>query len=49
MDPFLGIGHTAMAAKECSDAVSKMIGFDIDEEYLKVACEILGCSYTAVK
>jgi site-specific DNA-methyltransferase (adenine-specific) len=49
MDPFLGIGHTAMAAKECSDVVSKMIGFDIDEEYLKVGCEQLGCSYTTIK
>lgn len=49
MDPFLGIGHTALAAKECGDVVSKMIGFDIDEEYLKVACEVLGCRFTAIK
>ncbi len=49
MDPFLGIGHTAMAAKECPDLVSKVIGFDIDEEYLKVASEILGCAYKPLK
>jgi site-specific DNA-methyltransferase (adenine-specific) len=46
MDPFLGIGHTAIAARECSNLVAKMIGFDIDEEYLKVAGEVLGCSYS---
>jgi site-specific DNA-methyltransferase (adenine-specific) len=48
VDPFLGIGHSAYAAKECSDLVSQFIGFDLDEEYLKVACEVLGCGYSAV-
>ena len=48
MDPFLGIGHSAFAAKECSDLASKFIGFDVDEEYLKVACELLGCEFTAI-
>jgi site-specific DNA-methyltransferase (adenine-specific) len=32
MDPFLGIGHSAMAAKKCG--VGRFIGFEIDEEYL---------------
>lgn len=42
MDPFLGIGHAAFAAKECGpDLVSKFVGFEIDEEYRKVACEVL--------
>jgi site-specific DNA-methyltransferase (adenine-specific) len=49
MDPFLGIGHTAMAARDCAELVSKMIGFDIDEEYLKVACDVVGCCYTQLK
>jgi site-specific DNA-methyltransferase (adenine-specific) len=48
MDPFLGIGHAGIAAKECSDLVSRFIGFDIDEEYLKVASEVLGCKYSPV-
>jgi site-specific DNA-methyltransferase (adenine-specific) len=48
VDPFLGIGHSAFAAKECGPLVSKFIGFDIDEEYLKVACEVLGCGYSPV-
>jgi site-specific DNA-methyltransferase (adenine-specific) len=48
VDPFLGIGHSAFAARECSDLVSQFIGFDIDEEYLKVACELLECGYSSV-
>lgn len=48
VDPFLGIGHSAYAAKECGDIVSQFIGFDIDEEHLKVACEVLECGYSAV-
>lgn len=48
LDPFLGIGHSALAALECADLVSQFIGFDIDEEYLKVAAEVLDCSYTAI-
>ena len=48
VDPFLGIGHAALAAKECGDLVSKFYGFDIDEEYLKVACELLGCGYSPI-
>src|SRR5207237_1041797 len=35
MDPFLGIGHSALAAKECG--VGHFIGFDIDAEYVSVA------------
>lgn len=43
LDPFLGIGHSAFAARECADLVSRFIGFDIDKEYVRVACEALGC------
>ncbi|WP_131989513.1 hypothetical protein [Chthoniobacter flavus] len=46
LDPFLGIGHSALAAIECEDIVSRFIGFDIDEEYIKVASEVTGCSYS---
>jgi site-specific DNA-methyltransferase (adenine-specific) len=35
LDPFLGIGHAALAAVECR--VSRFIGFEIDREYLRVA------------
>jgi site-specific DNA-methyltransferase (adenine-specific) len=45
MDPFLGIGHSAYAAQECSDLVREFIGFDIDEEYLMVARDTLRNSY----
>lgn len=48
MDPFLGIGHSALAAGACSDLVSKFIGFDIDEEYLKVCCALVGTTYSSV-
>lgn len=49
LDPFLGIGHSAFATKECHDLVSKFIGFDIDEEYIRVACEVLGCQPRQLK
>ena len=35
LDPFLGIGNSAIAAKGCG--VKKFIGFEIDEEYLAEA------------
>ena len=35
LDPFLGIGHAALAAKQCG--VARFIGFDIDEEYVTLA------------
>jgi site-specific DNA-methyltransferase (adenine-specific) len=35
LDPFLGLGHTAKAAKLCG--IRKFIGFDIDPEYVKLA------------
>src|SRR3954466_14186296 len=35
LDPFLGIGNSAVAAKDCS--VKNFIGFEIDEEYLAEA------------
>ena len=46
LDPFLGIGHSAMAARQCSDLVSRFIGYEIDEQYLKCAAKALGCSYS---
>ncbi len=39
LDPFLGIGHSALAAQQCG--VRKFIGFDIDPEYVQVAREAL--------
>jgi hypothetical protein len=35
LDPFLGIGHSALAAKQCK--IRRFIGFDIDAEYVRVA------------
>lgn len=35
MDPFLGIGHSAIAAKCCG--IREFIGFDIDASYVKLA------------
>ena len=35
LDPFLGIGHSAIAAKQCG--IGRFIGFDIDAEYVRVA------------
>jgi site-specific DNA-methyltransferase (adenine-specific) len=35
MDPFLGIGHSAIAAKQCG--VERFIGFDIDKDYISIA------------
>jgi site-specific DNA-methyltransferase (adenine-specific) len=35
LDPFLGIGHAALAAKECE--IARFIGFDIDAGYMTVA------------
>ncbi|PYI87368.1 MAG: site-specific DNA-methyltransferase [Verrucomicrobia bacterium] len=40
LDPFLGIGNSAIAAKRC--AVRKFIGFEIDESYLAEARRRLG-------
>jgi site-specific DNA-methyltransferase (adenine-specific) len=48
LDPFLGIGHAAIAARECADMVARFIGFDIDEEYVRVASELLGCHFGTV-
>lgn len=39
LDPFVGIGHSALAAKKCG--VRQFIGFDIDAEYVAVAREAL--------
>jgi site-specific DNA-methyltransferase (adenine-specific) len=35
LDPFVGIGHSALAARQCK--LKQFIGFDIDAEYLQVA------------
>jgi site-specific DNA-methyltransferase (adenine-specific) len=35
LDPFLGIGHSALAAKRCG--VKRFVGFDIEAEYVEVA------------
>jgi site-specific DNA-methyltransferase (adenine-specific) len=35
LDPFLGIGNSAMAGRQCE--VAKFVGFEIDEEYLAEA------------
>jgi len=40
LDPFLGIGNSAMAAQRCG--VKKLIGFEIDETYLKEAKRRIG-------
>jgi len=39
LDPFLGIGHSALAAKVCG--IGRFIGFDIEEEYVDVARKTL--------
>lgn len=40
LDPFLGIGNSAVAAQRCG--VNKFIGFEIDETYLAEAKQRLG-------
>ena len=35
LDPFVGIGHSALAARQCG--IGRFIGFDIDGDYVKVA------------
>jgi site-specific DNA-methyltransferase (adenine-specific) len=40
LDPFLGIGNSALAAQRCG--VKKFIGFEIDEQYLAEARRRLG-------
>jgi len=40
LDPFLGIGHSALAAKECG--IDRFIGFDIDPEYVETARRSVG-------
>lgn len=49
MDPFLGIGHSALAAQQCGDLVDQFYGFDIDEEYVKIACDQIGCRYSKIR
>ncbi len=42
LDPFLGIGSSALAAQECG--VKRFVGFEIDEQYLQQAESRLGLS-----
>ena len=42
LDPFLGIGNSAVAARKCG--VAKFIGFEIDEQYLAEAKRRVGGS-----
>ena len=42
LDPFLGIGNSAVAAQQCE--VPKFIGFEIDETYLGEAKRRIGCA-----
>lgn len=35
LDPFMGMGHAALAAQQCG--IRKFIGFDIDPEYVELA------------
>ncbi len=44
MDPFLGIGHAAMAAKQCG--IGRFIGFDIDPDYVQVARNAIERGFT---
>jgi site-specific DNA-methyltransferase (adenine-specific) len=41
LDPFLGIGNSAMGAQRCG--VKRFIGFEIDETYLAEAKRRVGC------
>ena len=40
LDPFLGIGHAALAAARAD--VDQFVGFEIDPEFLETACRRLG-------
>lgn len=40
LDPFLGIGHSAVAARNCG--AGRFIGFEIDDQYLAAAREAIG-------
>jgi len=39
LDPFVGIGHSVIAARRCG--IRRFIGFDIDREYVRVARLVL--------
>ena len=39
LDPFLGIGNSAVAALDCE--LHQFIGFEIDSSYLKTANELI--------
>jgi len=45
LDPFLGIGNSAVAAKQCR--LTSFIGFEIDEEYLREATRRLEVRHLA--
>ena len=45
LDPFLGIGHSALAAKQCE--IQAFIGFETNAEYLRLVRANLGLSGSA--
>ncbi len=47
MDPFLGIGHSALAAREAG--VSEFIGFELDRTYIDQAALSLSLPLTEIK
>ena len=47
LDPFLGIGSSAVAAKKMD--IESFVGFEIDEEYLEIARERLAGTATSAK
>ena len=44
MDPFVGIGHAALAARACG--ARRFIGFDIDADYIRIAKRALEASFS---
>jgi site-specific DNA-methyltransferase (adenine-specific) len=44
LDPFLGIGHAALAARQCG--IRRFIGFDIDADYVAVAQAAMNSGHT---
>jgi site-specific DNA-methyltransferase (adenine-specific) len=45
LDPFLGIGHSAIAAKQCG--IKKFFGFDLEADYVAVARKALETGITS--
>ncbi len=47
LDPFMGIGNSAVAAKQL--AIRKFIGFDIDGDYVELAHTKIGICFASLK